>query len=235
MLSGDETLGCDIWPVLTKIRKEGNNKVFVFGSGYEDEEYCNACGWTLAPLEDADLILARGTFTICDGTTVVKKEDGEEEYFCVLNESLAKAAANKIPMLVSNPDKVRPDAGLPPMPGAIGDAYEELLGADDAELLVKRIGKPFPEVYQIALKNKDPSKAVMIGDALETDVTGGSAVDVTTVWCINDGIHGPDVKEGVTFQEGAMNVLNLFNEKDSTYAKQRVLRPSFVVPHFRWK
>jgi len=233
MLSGDDSLDCDTWTLLTKIREEGGNKVFVLGSGYEDLEYCAACGWTLAPLEDANLILARGTFTICDGATVVKKEDNEDEYFRVLNESLAKAAATKIPMLVSNPDKVRPDEGLPPMPGAIGDAYEALLG-DDAEILVKRIGKPFPEVFQIALKGKDPSKAVMIGDALETDVTGGSAMGVKTVWCINDGIHGPDVKEKGSIQEGAATVLEAFNDKDGTYAKQRVLRPTIVVPHFQW-
>jgi ribonucleotide monophosphatase NagD (HAD superfamily) len=119
------------------------------------------------------------------------------------------------------------------MPGAIGDMYEELLG-EDVDVLVKRVGKPFPEVYQIALQGNDASKAVMIGDALETDVTGGSAVDIATIWCINDGIHGPDVKEKANIQEGASAVLYAFNEKGGTYAKDRVLRPNFVVPHFRY-
>lgn len=233
MLSGDESLDCDTWPVLTKIRESNSNKVFVCGSGNEDDEYCTACGWTLAPIQDADLILARGTFTICDGTTIVEKEIDEEEYFRVLDESLQQAATKKIPMLVSNPDKVRPDEGLPPMPGAIGDAYEALLG-NDAELLVKRIGKPFPEVFQIALKGKDTWKACMIGDALETDVTGGSAMGLTTVWSTNDGIHGPDVKQEASLEEGATAVLEAFNEKDGTYAKRRVLTPTFVVPYFRW-
>jgi HAD superfamily hydrolase (TIGR01459 family) len=233
MLEGDSSLECDSWPVLTKIRQDGGNKVFVLGSGNEDEEYCVACGWTLAPVEEADLILARGTFTICDGMTIVKKEEDENEYFNILNTSLAAAAEKKMPMLVSNPDKVRPDEGLPPMPGAIGDSYEALLG-NDADVLVKRIGKPFPEVYQIALKGKDASKAVMIGDALETDVTGGSAVNIATAWCVNDGIHGQDVNKKATIQEGANAVLDAFNEKDGTYAKERVLRPTFVVPHFRW-
>lgn len=233
MLTGDDTLECDAWPLLNKIRQEGNSKVFVLGSGYQDEEYYNACGWNLAPLEEADLILARGTFTVCDGNTVVKKENDEEEYFRVLNESLAKAADKKIPMLVSNPDKVRPDEGLPPMPGAIGDAYEKVLGSN-AESLVKRIGKPFPEVYQIALENKDRTKAIMVGDALETDVTGGSGVGITTLWSVNDGIHGPDVKAKPSFQEGATAVLDTFNAKEGTYAKQRVLRPTLVVPSFQW-
>ena len=233
MLSGDDSLACDTWPILSKIRESGSSKVFVFGSGNQDEEYCTACGWTLAPLADADLILARGTFTICDGSTVVKKKDGEDEYFRVLNDALGKAAEKNIPMLVSNPDKVRPDEGLPPMPGAIGAAYEVLLGKD-AEKLVKCIGKPFPEVFQIALKDKEASKACMIGDALETDVTGGSSMGLSTVWSINDGIHGPDVKGKASLREGATAVLDTFNNEEVTYAKQRVLRPTFVVPHFRW-
>lgn len=233
MLSGDDTLECDSWTILDKLCQEGKTKAFVFGSGFEDKEYCNACGWTLAPLEEANLILARGTFTINDGTKVLKKEDDEAEYFAILNESLKQAADRKIPMLVSNPDKVRPDEGLPPMPGAIGDAYEQVLGEEDAEILVKRIGKPFPEVYQIALKNNQ-AKAVMIGDALETDVTGGSAVGIDTVWCINDGIHGPEVQAEASIQEGASTVLETFHAKDGTYAKERVLQPTLVVPHFRW-
>lgn len=228
MLAGDETLGCETWSVLSQLK---GRKVFVFGSGNGDEDYCTSCGWTLAPLDEADLILARGTFTLVDGHSIVKKQDSEENYFRVLEEALSKAASRKIPMLVSNPDKTRPDEGLPPMPGAIGDAYETILGDDS---LVKRIGKPFPEVFELALKGRDASRAVMIGDALETDVTGGASMGITTVWAVNDGIHGPDVSKKASLEEGTMAVLDAFNEKDGTYAKQTILRPSYIVPHFRW-
>ena len=55
------------------------------------------------------------------------------------------------------------------MPGAIGDQYEAALGGGPAaEAFVKRVGKPFKEVYDLALKNEDPSTVAMIGDALET-------------------------------------------------------------------
>jgi len=184
MLCGDETLECSTWSVLEDLIAQKKKKVFVFGSGDGDEDYCNSAGWTLSSIEDADLIIARGTFTINNGggsdNVVNKKDDGEDEYFRVLNESLETAARNNVPMLVTNPDKVRPDEGLPPMPGAIGDSYEKILclggsSQTQAQSLVKRIGKPYPEVYELALSNcDDPGTAVMVGDALETDVTGGA-------------------------------------------------------------
>lgn len=235
MLAGDETLGCEIWSVLKDIEEK---TVFVCGSGNEDESYCTSSGWTLAPIEEANLIVARGTFTICNGETVVDKNDDEAEYFRVLEESLQIAAKRKVPMLVSNPDKVRPDKGFPPMPGAIADQYSAILAesGEEVDSLLRRIGKPFPEVYQLALKGKDPSKACMVGDALETDVTGGARNDISTVWVVNDGIHGPDVHEkgGDSFKDGAAAVVEQFNQKDGTYTMGQQLKPSIVLPHFRW-
>lgn len=233
MLEGDETLGCESWPVLKEIK---DRTIFVFGSGAEDEAYCTSSGWKLAPIEEASLIVARGTFTICNGQTTVNKNDDEDAYFRVLEASLETAAERKVPMLVSNPDKVRPDKGFPPMPGAIGDRYAQILGSSgDADSLIKRIGKPFPEVYQLALNGKDRSKACMVGDALETDVTGGANNGLTTIWVVNDGIHGPAVSEsGDTLETGAAAVLEDFNLKEGTYAKDRKLQPSVVIPHFHW-
>mmetsp|Transcript_8836 Transcript_8836/g.12587 ORF Transcript_8836/g.12587 Transcript_8836/m.12587 type:complete len:389 (-) Transcript_8836:64-1230(-) len=241
MLAGDETLACETWSMLSEIMKDEtkSKKVFVFGSGSEDEEYCTSSGWALAPIEEANLILARGTFTINDGTgNVVKKKEDEEEYFRVLQKSLEVAASRKIPMLVSNPDKVRPDKGLPPMPGAIGDAYENQLEDGEGKNLVKRIGKPFKEVYDLALGDhqSDPSIACMVGDALETDVTGGSRVGCTTVWVVKDGIHGPAIMEkgNGSHESGSIDMLQEFNVKSGTYAGDSVLSPDICLPHFRW-
>ena len=166
MLSGDPSLQCSNWNVLSDLISSNKKNVFVFGSGDGDEQYCSSCGWTLTSMEDADLILARGTFTINDGSgNIVTKKEDEKEYYDALNEALETAAARKVPMLVSNPDKVRPDKGLPPMPGAIADSYENLLGGD--RNIVKRIGKPYPEVYELALQGiSDPSDVIMVGDAL---------------------------------------------------------------------
>eukprot|EP00586_Coscinodiscus_wailesii_P009819 CAMPEP_0172512660 /NCGR_PEP_ID=MMETSP1066-20121228/246315_1 /TAXON_ID=671091 /ORGANISM="Coscinodiscus wailesii, Strain CCMP2513" /LENGTH=318 /DNA_ID=CAMNT_0013292573 /DNA_START=312 /DNA_END=1265 /DNA_ORIENTATION=+ len=236
MLSGDPTLACRTWPTLTTIRDRGpfHKKVFCLGSGSHDEQYVTSAGWTLSPISEASLILARGTFTVNDGTTIVKKTEDEEKYFRVLDESLRVAAARRVPMLVSNPDKVRPDVGLPPMPGALGDLYQSLLSGEGSEELVKRIGKPFGEVYELALNGSDPADAVMVGDALETDVTGGGAAGCRTVWVVKDGIHGDAVEEmGGGYEQGVERVLEDFNEGKG-FLNGDGVRPSFVVPHFRW-
>ena len=238
MLSGQEaSLGCQSWSVLSELRANGPEKmkVFVFGSGDSDETYCESCGWTLAPIEEASLIVARGTFTINDGSTVINKREDEDLYHQAMDQKLKEAAKRRLPMIVTNPDKIRPDAERPPMPGKIGDDYWRVLGGDDtAEALIKRIGKPFRDVYDIALKDTtDLSRACMIGDALETDVAGGSMLGITTVWVVKDGIHYPDI-EGKPLSEGASSVLEEFNKRDATYAKGRQLEPSVLMPHFRW-
>jgi HAD superfamily hydrolase (TIGR01459 family) len=237
MLSGDESLRCEPWDVISGIRKSGNLKVFVLGSGDGDQEYCQSCGWTLAPVEEASLIIARGTFSINDGISVINKTEEPERYEKMLEQKLNEAAVRRIPMLVANPDKVRPDVERPPMPGKIGDTYEEALGGGpEAEALVKRIGKPFRDIYDIALRDAttDLSRICMVGDALETDVTGGSSVGIKTVWVIADGIHGPDVRGEESLLHGAMLVLDNFNAMEGTYAKGLSLSPSFVLQHFRY-
>lgn len=244
MLCGDETLECSTWSVLQDLIAQNKKKVFVFGSGDGDEDYCTSSGWTLSSIEDADLIIARGTFTINNGSgsdnVVNKKDDGKEEYFRVLNESLEIAAKKNVPMLVTNPDKVRPDEGLPPMPGAIGDSYEKILclggrSQTQAQSLVKRIGKPYTEVYELALSNCDPGMAVMVGDALETDVTGGAKAECATAWVVNDGIHSAAVEElgEGNYEKGAETVLGHFN-KQKEYTGDDVLRPTYVTKNFRW-
>jgi HAD superfamily hydrolase (TIGR01450 family) len=236
MLCGDDTLQCSNWDVLTNLIQQEKNKVFVFGSGDGDEDYVESSGWSLAPIEEADLIIARGTFTINSGDgSAVSKKDNEDEYFNILNRSLAMAAERNVPMLVTNPDKVRPEKGLPPMPGAIGDSYAKVLG-DASETLVKRIGKPYPEVYELALLGCEDSRtAVMIGDALETDVTGGTRFKCSTAWIVNDGVHSPFVSElgEGHFEKGTNMVLESFNN-DKGYEGDDRLSPTYISKHFRW-
>merc|ERR1712012_803565 len=93
-------------------------------------------------------------------------------------------------------------------------------GHDIGKSLVKRIGKPFPEVYELAL-GKDsinPSDAIMVGDALETDIIGGTNFQCSTLWVINDGIHKGSIKELMvendhSFEEAVELVLKTFNDK----------------------
>ena len=238
----------DYWNVLKDIHDEHKKikNVFVFGSGDGDEEYMTSSGWTLSSIENADLIVARGTFTINNGNPndLVIKKDNEGHYFHVLEQSLMKAAKRKVPMLVTNPDKVRPDVGLPPMPGAIGDAYEKYLNnSEDVNRLIKRIGKPYPEVYDLALNvnrsgsndRVDKSSVIMVGDALETDITGGKWANIDTLWVVNDGIHAPFVNENKneSFETNVQSILDDFNDKKGYEGKDR-LHPTYVTKHFQW-
>lgn len=227
MLCGDSSLECSSWNVLTNLISENRKNAFVFGSGDGDEEYCNEAGWTLSTIDDADLIIARGTFTLNDGSgNVISKNHDVSHYNEMLEITLKKAASKKIPMLVTNPDRVRPDEGLPPMPGAIGDAYENYMGGEGKNL-VRRIGKPYPEVYELALRNSKSDKVVMIGDALETDIIGGTNANCSQCWVVNDGIHSYDVGKYDNFEEGTKRVLDDFNS-----SKDLSLKPTYILKNF---
>jgi HAD superfamily hydrolase (TIGR01450 family) len=268
MLSGegDWLQYCQPWMPLASLasgRRNTPRRAFCLGSGDGDAEYLRGCGWALSDVNEADLIVARGTFTIeVDGTDAkrVHKRDDPTRYEAVLLDQLQRAASRRVPMLVCNPDKVRPDRDRPPMPGQLGDLYESMLlreangglDAQQAEALVKRVGKPDPDVYAIALqqqRSRQPDggrlstlsglRACMVGDALETDVTGGSGAGLDTIWVLDTGIHGPDLaaRKG-SRQDGhhgaAQSVLDEFNRKSGTYAKGRTLSPTRFLPSFRW-
>ena len=262
--SDDDDIDSDLTPQPWSVLADAaNNNVFCLGSGDDDEEYIQSCGWKVSTIDEASLIVARGTFAISDGVvTTHKKHDGEDAYEQRLQKSLELAAKRQLPMIVCNPDKIRPDSDRSPMPGQIGDAYERELRKiqpEDssiekrklaAENLVKRIGKPFSDVYEIALRGKSTTKSVrracMIGDALETDVTGGTLQNIDTIWVINDGIHNVAVEENLEklgdesdtddsrFSKACSAVVDEFNQQTETYAKGRQLRPTMIVPHFRW-
>jgi ribonucleotide monophosphatase NagD (HAD superfamily) len=222
--------------------ESSEKRIFCFGSGAGDEDYLTSAGWTLSDIENADVIVARGTFTILDGETVIHKtHDGEDAYFEAYHKNMAKAAERKIPMIVANPDKIRPDADRSPMPGTIGTAYEKALGGDGKSSnggsgLIKYMGKPFADVYEISLRNRDRTRACMIGDALETDIAGGTFEGIDTIWVVKDGIHIDDIQSRGfdTLEEGCDTILDDFNKLEDTYAEGRQLSPTIILPHFRW-
>ena len=232
---------------------------FCFGSGDGDEDYLNSCGCTLAEaIETADLIVARGTFVVLSATECADKNVDEGAYWSAYQSALERASKleKPLPMVVCNPDKVRPDADKSPMPGTIGVAYQELLQANrkdsttavSAEDLILSLGKPFPSVYEIALssiiennnneddRSDNQPRVVMVGDALETDVTGATMTGIDSVWVVKDGIHNQDIAEATASMEGGCEaVLQNFNKhSEGTYAKGRKVSPTVVLPHFQW-
>jgi ribonucleotide monophosphatase NagD (HAD superfamily) len=261
-------------------------RALCLGSGDDDAGYLASCGWALASAGEADLVVARGTFTVDDGSSVVRKREDPALYESELRRALTEAAGRRLPMIVCNPDKVRPDADRPPMPGQIGDLYESMLvalwgtasladddGGGERQELVKRVGKPDRDVYDIALAHAAPShrrdplptaaaaaaqpasisaspsaplvlRACMVGDALETDVVGGSAAGLDTIWVLDTGIHGPDLQSRLSAptsappvsakKHAAGDILDGFNRQEGTYARGRQLDPTALIASFRW-
>ena len=90
-----------------------------------------------------------------------------------------QAAARGVPMLVTNPDLVRPGS-MAPMPGRLGGLYAAELGGQ-----VTYVGKPYNSagttgVYDRALAIlaehgvTDLDRVCMVGDAMETDICGAA-------------------------------------------------------------
>ena len=272
----DYLLAPQPWSVLEDLKKTNNNhsnkklNMFCLGSGSGDAEYIELCGGVVAKdIETADLIVARGTFTILsqnndgkDGVVVDKTRDGDDAYHAALQNVLEEAARRQLPMIVANPDKVRPDGARSPMPGQIGDLYNhqlQLLSSNKSSTddhkeqpdhkLIKRIGKPFDDVYEIALRGKsqdERNRVCMVGDALETDVLGAYSQQIDGIWVVNNGIHNQEVEtagNGNDFRQGCATVMNDFHRRtDTYYAKSKnqkkdapsLLVPAVIVPHFQW-
>jgi len=131
---------------------------------------------------EADLLLARGCFSLYgDEVRSASWEDFDVE--------LREAAKRGVPMLVANPDVVRPDGNASPMPGRLAQRYQEL-GGPDAIF----VGKPYPEVFQLARERLEeagvPSSArlCMVGDSVRHDVRGARAAGLD-VLLLCSGVH----------------------------------------------
>lgn len=114
--------------------QELGTKVFVFGNGDDDEEYVKSLGLEFAEVQNADFVLARGMFTMQDSEDIMKRTGNDKFEVESPNacpgrgtadnlhssamsvqmweqealRSLQIAAGKFIPMLVTNPDLVRP-------------------------------------------------------------------------------------------------------------------------------
>lgn len=226
------------WDKIAENDNNGNRKVAVIGSGVEEDAvFLQECGgWTISSPDEAAFVLCRGPYVVHDGrtTTVADKRTDEAAFEQALDAMLQSCAERRLAMLVSNPDKKSPSVESY-MPGAIGDLYEAALTkrGTDPETLVKRIGKPFPEVYQLALQgiDTDRSRVCMVGDALETDMTGGTRAGIGTVWVVKDGIHRNEVPD---LNRAADAVASFNRNSEDTYAKGVQVHPDFVMEHFRW-
>ncbi|CAM9988788.1 unnamed protein product [Ectocarpus sp. 6 AP-2014] len=213
-------------------------KCLVFGNGDDDLEYVSSCGCTLAEAQDADFILARGSFVVADSngtrryTPTVMTGEGKEETHKAMRFMLERGA----PMLVTNPDFLRPGTN-DPMPGLIGKAYAEMGGT------VHYIGKPHPAVYHACFhalataKESAPppdaptrAKIVAVGDSLPHDILGALRAQLASVF-VAGGVHFDELGveqggAGVPSDEAYSAAFSKHLEGEGT--------PTHVMPAFRW-
>lgn len=132
--------------------------------------------------DDADVILLAGS-------------RGDEISLADYAALLGIAAERRVPCLCTNPDKLMlTPSGLRFGAGAIADMYEQLGGP------VTRIGKPFPAIYDAALRLTGyPPKATVccIGDSIEHDIAGGRSAGLKTA-LVRTGIHGAAGEDELT-------------------------------------
>lgn len=93
---------------------------------------------------------------------------------------LSALLANNTPLICANPDRRGLAAdGLQVSPGAVADLYEQQGGT------VHYYGKPHTPIFTHALAmlgNPAPERVVMCGDLLETDIAGGQASGLKTLF-----------------------------------------------------
>ena len=141
-------------------------------------------GLERAPLEVADYVLCIG-LTARDGTIA----DHADE--------LRAARARALPLICANPDLVvlRGD-NRELCAGALAKYYEDELGG-----AVRWHGKPHPSVFENCLAwlgVADPARALMVGDALRTDVAGAAGVGMASALVLS-GINAAGL--GIAYGE----------------------------------
>ena len=142
-----------------------------------------------------------------------------DDYHAVLE----RAAARRLPMVCSNPDRVAPSQGrLITAPGTVAAMYEQM-GCN-----VLYVGKPHAPIYGAcldALEGLEPSEIVAVGDSVEHDVRGANGVEIDACF-VTGGIHADDFPAGATPAEREGHLADLCQRFGA--------RPQWVVPRLVW-
>ena len=136
---------------------------------------------------------------------------------------LERAAARRLPMVCSNPDRVAPSHGeLITAPGTVAALYEEM-GCS-----VLYVGKPHAPIYAACLDALDglqPGQIVAVGDSLEHDVRGASGVGIDSCF-VAAGIHKEELPPELPRPERERRLAELCRRYDAW--------PRWVVPRLVW-
>ncbi len=126
-------------------------------------------------------------YSDADGFILLSTHDWPPRHHRFLQDALA---AKMRPVLVGNPDLVAPRGSYMSIePGYFAWMLHETTGVEP-----QNFGKPHQQVFEQArqriqhvLGTVDPTRVLMVGDSLHTDILGGAAAGFTTVLTTQDG------------------------------------------------
>eukprot|EP01038_Epipyxis_sp_PR26KG_P006197 gene6197-8535_t len=202
-------------------------RVFVIGSGDEDEEYVSSCQCDLARPEDADLVLVRGTLTTLSSSKALVKYVNAQSLVENVSQILDICTKRSLPMLITNPDFTRPGC-MSPMPGMIGRIYQNLSPSST----ITYIGKPYSFIYDVckdisSFRTMDKSRICCVGDSLDHDIVGANRNQYDSVWTMN-GVHSNELgtAEGSLQEPNDQLIHNLLGSK-------KEMMPTYSIAAFR--
>ncbi|MDJ0821617.1 MAG: HAD hydrolase-like protein [Paracoccaceae bacterium] len=154
----------------------------------------------------APLGFDRADYDAACGFLMLSTAEWTEAQQALLHDSLA---ANPRPVMVGNPDIVAPrEEGLTLEPGY--HAYELMR---QLNIRPQFFGKPFGAVYDLAMTGPpkvDPTRVLVVGDTLHTDILGGAARGYRTALVTDHGLFS------------GMNT--------APYVAQTGIVPDYIVP-----
>ena len=129
-------------------------------------------------------------------------------------EVLHKLKAKNTKLYCLNPDIfiTKADGTTEECAGFLAKKYKEMGGE------VCYFGKPYPEIYQIALKFFDQlpkAKILAVGDGMETDILGANKASIPSCLCLA-GLPSINLKKGQTLE----NFLKEFEAKPNFIIKK---------------
>ena len=184
------------------LEKMGMNYIIrekVYSSGeaalsYLNKNYSNKKFYHIGPPRDFDLFskfkedkvknFLESSYLLCTGLFDDKSED-LNYYKDLLKDQIKK------PMICTNPDLIVDRGNKRELcAGSVALIFEKMGGK------VVYFGKPFPEVYNQSIDNKN-KKILSIGDNLNTDIKGANLLNFDSL-IVSNGVHKSEIKkEGI--------------------------------------
>ena len=185
--------------VKLSLEKMGMNEKIrekVYSSGeaalnYLKKDYLDSNFFHIGPPKDFDLFVEfknkkvkdinEGSYLLCTGLFEDEREN--LDYY----KDLFQPHVNK-KMICTNPDLIVDKGDKRELcAGSVALVFEKIGGE------VTYFGKPFPEVYNQSIDNKE-KKILSIGDNLNTDIKGANLLNYDSL-LISSGIHKDEIKE----------------------------------------